>query len=165
LRLDKAFNAFFTGVSRFPKFKRQGRFSSFTYPQFGFRICANRIKLGLIGTVRVRFHRPITGVAKRVTIIKRIDNWYAYLTTKVLVAEKIGTQTKATTNPVGVDLGINSIVALSDGVTISAPKFLKRSAAEIRATQKSFARKKLGSRRRGKSKVRITKIWRKVANR
>jgi putative transposase len=164
LRLDKAFNAFFSGISEFPKFKRKNRFKSFTYPQFGFRIYSNHIRFSLIGTVRAKLHRPITGVAKRITIIKRVDQWYALITTKIVVMEKSAIQGRTTTS-VGVDFGVNSIVSLSDGTTIPAPKFLRKSEAEIRKAQKSFSRKKLGSQRQAKSKIKLGKVWRRVTNR
>ncbi|MEM3186154.1 MAG: hypothetical protein QXQ39_05670, partial [Conexivisphaerales archaeon] len=32
-RLDKAFNAFYACLSKYPKFKRKDRYNSFTYPQ------------------------------------------------------------------------------------------------------------------------------------
>jgi len=34
-RLGKAFGAFFGGLTKFPKFKRQESYNSFTYPQYG----------------------------------------------------------------------------------------------------------------------------------
>ena len=38
LRLDKAFQAFFAGLARYPRFKSRGRYNSFTYPQSGFKL-------------------------------------------------------------------------------------------------------------------------------
>src|SRR5712692_11282999 len=49
LRLDKAYQAFFAGLSRYPKFCRSGRYNSFTYPQRGFMLEGDRIRLSTIG--------------------------------------------------------------------------------------------------------------------
>src|SRR5579875_1423749 len=56
LRLDKAFQSYFSGLSKFPRFKRKGRYNSFTYPQhrIGFKLIGNRIKLGMIGKIKIR---------------------------------------------------------------------------------------------------------------
>jgi putative transposase len=49
LRLDKAYQAFFAGLARHPRFKRRARYNSFTYPQTGFRLAGSRIQLSKIG--------------------------------------------------------------------------------------------------------------------
>lgn len=61
LRLDKAYQAFFVGLARRPRFKRKNRYNSFRYPQLGgFRVIENRLRLSKIGSVRVKVHRPST---------------------------------------------------------------------------------------------------------
>jgi putative transposase len=35
LRLDKAYQAFFKKITKYPKFKRREKYNSFTYPQHG----------------------------------------------------------------------------------------------------------------------------------
>src|SRR5437870_13493596 len=52
LRLDKAYQSFFAGLSRYPRFRRSGRYNSFTYPQSGFRLEGEKvIRLSTIGRV------------------------------------------------------------------------------------------------------------------
>ena len=61
-RLDKAYGAFFARLSRYPKFKRKGRYNSFTYPQLGgFKIVDGKLRLSKIGLVKARLHRAIEG--------------------------------------------------------------------------------------------------------
>jgi putative transposase len=81
LRLDKAFQSYFAGLSGFPRFKRKGKYNSFTYPQhgIGFRLRGNRIKLGMIGEVKVKIHREIQGEVKTATIIRDVDQWFVAL--------------------------------------------------------------------------------------
>src|SRR3989441_4844579 len=113
LRLDKAYQRFFAGLSRYPKFRRSGRYNSFTYPQSGFRLEGDRISLGTIGKVRVTVHRQVAGAIKRVTVIRDIDQWFVAL----LVEEPPGL-VRSGDGKVGVDVGISNVVAISDGTLI-----------------------------------------------
>src|SRR3989442_1184701 len=74
LRPNKAYQAFFAGLNRYPKFRRSGRYNSFTYPQSGFRLEGDRIRLSTIGKVRVTLHRKVAGAIRRATVIRDIDH-------------------------------------------------------------------------------------------
>lgn len=68
VRVDLAFSAFFTRCKRgdkpgFPRFKGDG-YDSFTYPQAGFAIGENAVRLSKIGTVKAIVHRAIVGSVK-----------------------------------------------------------------------------------------------------
>src|SRR5713226_1445410 len=119
LRLDKAYQAFFAGLSRYPKFRRSGRYNSFTYPQSGFRLEGDRVRLSTIGRVRVTLHRQVTGAIRRVTVIRDIDQWFVAL----LVEDAPGV-VQSGDGKIGVDVGISNVVALSDGTLIGNPRFL-----------------------------------------
>ncbi len=70
-----------------------------------------------------------------------------------------------TDKPVGVDLGITNLVALSDGTVFPNPKFLACSTQQIRQLQRSLSRRKLGSNNRLKTRTALAEAWRKVRNR
>jgi putative transposase len=161
-RLDKAFGSFFAGLSKFPKFRRKGRYNSFTYPQLGgFRISDGKIRLSMIGRVRIVLHREVEGRMKTCTIVRDIDQWYACIT-----AEKDDAELVPRDGPsVGVDLGVTSIAALSDGTIVATPRLLKKSEVEIRTLQRSLSRKQKGSRNGEKAKVALEKSWRRLRNR
>lgn len=159
LRLDKAYQAFFAGLNRYPKFRRNGRYNSFTYPQSGFRLDGSRMKLSTIGKVRVRLHRKIVGTIKRATIIKDIDQWFVALLVEETTVEK---QSGGDGDKVGIDLGVSNLVALSDGTTIDNPRFLNRAAQQIKSLQRHLSRKKKGSSNRDRAKLSLAKAWRKV---
>lgn len=161
-RLDKAYGAFYTGLSRYPKFKRKARYNSFKYPQIGgFKVVGNRLRLSKIGLVKVRNHRPIEGTPKTCTIIRDIDQWYACISaaeTQSKLSESRGGQ------PVGVDLGVLNLATLSNGRVFENPRCLDNSVTRITSLQKSLSRKKKGSSNREKAKVFLAKAWRKVRN-
>src|SRR5207244_1845863 len=106
LRRDKAFQAFFARLSRYPKFRRSGRYNSFTYPQSGFGLEGDRIRLSTIGKVRVTLHRKVTGAIRRATVIRDIDQWFV-----ALLAEEPPGVVQSRDGKVGVDTGISNVVA------------------------------------------------------
>lgn len=165
LRLNRAFQAFFAGRSKHPKFKRKDRYKSFTYPQSaprgGFKLLDGRLGLSGIGRIRIILHRTIHGRVKTCTIIKDIDQWYACFA----VESDESLPRTCSRPPVGVDVGISPIVALSDGTTISSPRFLKRSEVDIKGLQKSLSRKREGSSNWQKTKLLLAKASRRVRNR
>jgi putative transposase len=161
LRLDKAFQSYFAGLSGFPRFKRKGKYNSFTYPQhgIGFRLRGNRIKLGMIGEVKVKIHREIQGEVKTATIIRDVDQWFVALS----IEEQQPQQPTTINNKVvGVDMGIRNRIVLSDGVLIEAPSFLSKAEERIKKLQKALPKKKNGSKRREKARMLLAKAWRKV---
>src|SRR6266567_2337055 len=69
-RVDLAFQAFFRRCKAgetpgYPRFKGQGRYDSFTYPQSGFSLTHDsRVTLSKIGSVKMVYHRPLKGKIK-----------------------------------------------------------------------------------------------------
>ena len=63
LRLDKAYQSFFARFSKYPRFRRRGKYNSFTYPQhrIGFSLSGNYLKLGKIGRIKIKLHISIVG--------------------------------------------------------------------------------------------------------
>jgi len=157
LRLDKAYQAFFVGLSRYPRFRRSGRYKSFTYPQSGFNLDGDRIRLSTIGNVRVRLHRKVIGAIKRVTVIRDIDQWFV-----ALLAEEAPIGVQSEDGEVGVDMGISNLVALSDGTLVNNSRFLKGSGERIKSLQRRLTHKEKGSKNREKAKLSLAKAWRKV---
>ena len=51
-----------------PRFKKYGRYKSVTYPQFGFNVEGNRLRLSKIGDIRIKQHREIRGQIKTLTV-------------------------------------------------------------------------------------------------
>lgn len=156
-RLDKAYGAFFARLSRYPKFKRKGRYNSFTYPQLGgFKIVDGKLRLSKIGSVKMKLHRAIEGTAKTCTVIKDIDQWFACISaeTKPIEPQK--------GKAVGVDLGVMNLATLSNGRTFENPRHLDNSITRLKTLQRGLSRTKKGSNNREKAKVMLAKAWRKV---
>ncbi|MCL4365523.1 transposase [Candidatus Marsarchaeota archaeon] len=167
-RLLKAYQKFFRRVMEgskkagFPRFRSRDRYKSITYPQDNgsFSIRRDRLRVSRIGTMRIELHRKIEGIIKTLAIKREGGNYYAVFTT----INDIKVPEVKDTNPVGIDVGLNSFVAMSDGTKIEKPKFVKKSEKHIARWQRIVARRKKGSNRREMEKEMLSKKWEHTTN-
>ena len=163
-RLDKAFRNFFRRVKNgekpgYPRFQGRNRYDSFTYPQSGFKIKDGNLHLSKIGAIRIFQHREIEGRVKTCTIKRDGDQWYVCFSVELPDPEP-----KEIKTSVGVDVGINTLATLSDGTEIENPKTLDKYDSKLRRAHSDLSRKKKGSNNRGKQRVVLAGIYRKVRN-
>jgi len=160
LRLDKGYQAFFKKLVKYPKFKRRGKYNSFTYPQYGgFRFKHGRLFLSHIGAIKIKMHRIPVGTLKRCTIIRDLDQWYCCITAD----DGIHTvERKQIQNIVGVDVGLLNWMTLSDGNKIPNTMDFEAQVRRIKELQLSLARKEKGSHNRDKARMTLAKAWRRV---
>lgn len=124
LRVERAFHAFFRRVAAgetpgYPRFQGQGRYRSFTFPEYGNGAVLDGgvLTLSKIGRIRIRLHRPVDGIPKTVTIRWEADGWYACFS----CAEVAITPLPMTGQETGIDLGLESFATLADGSQIANP--------------------------------------------
>ncbi len=67
-------------------------------------------------------------------------------------------------NPVGIDLGLDSFVAMSDGTKIQKPKFMQLKRKKIARWQRIVARRNKGSKRRAKAKMGLQRTYQYSTN-
>lgn len=154
-RLDRVFREFRCGLSKHPRFKRNRRYNSFTYPQMGFKFEHNHVILSKIGRIKIRPLRSLNGILARATVIRDIDQWFIAL----LVKESPIRRTCGE-GAIGVDLGISNLATLSNGTSVRQPVHLRTSAQRILSLQRSLSRKKRGSENREKARIHLAKAWR-----
>jgi len=143
-----------------PRFRGEDRYDSLTYPQLGFGLKDGVLCLSKIGDVRVVQHRPVEGQVKTLTVTRgRAGKWYAVFASEVEV-KPIRNRLPA----VGVDFGLSSLVALSDGATIEAPRSYRGAEERLGRAQRRLSRKKRGSRNREKARRRVASVCERVAN-
>ena len=158
-RVEKSFKNFFTG-SGYPRFQGRNRYDSFTFPQSGFSITENgKLKLSKIGIIKIIQHRSIEGIIKTCTIKRDVDQWYVSFSCEV-EPETLEPTGKST----GIDVGLKSLVTLSNGEQIEPPKFLRQSEEKLIKAQKSLSNKKKGSSNRNKQRIEVGKIHRHIRN-
>lgn len=170
-RLDRAFQAFFRRVKAgqtpgYPRFKGRDRYTTFTFKDAGKGNGAavvaggKRLRLSGIGNVKMKAHREMEGTLKTVGVTRDGDgHWYALLTREVPTKPL-----PATGRTVGIDVGIASFLATSDGELVANPRPLETARRTVVRAQRAVSRKKRGSRRRAKARARLARAHAKIAN-
>lgn len=91
------------------RFQGKKRYNSFTYPQFCFGLKDGKLILSKIGRLKIILHREIEGKIKTCTIKKDID------------------------------VGLSSLITLSNGTQIEPPEFLRGlGSSQLYAFKNSF---------------------------
>ena len=151
--LDKAFQAFFRRVKAgekagYPRFKGQGRFDSFGFKEYGngFKVDGRRLKLSGVGRVAIRWHRPLEGEVKTLRISRKAGKWFASFSCEV-----DENPLPATGRAIGIDVGINSLIATSDGELVENPKWCRDGQAKLRVLQRTVSRRRKGGNNRRKA--------------
>ena len=144
-RVDRSFKAFFRRLRRgekagFPRFRARARYHSLTYPQLGFAIEGDHLKLSKVGLVKIKLHRPIEGQIKTLTVKREAGKWYACFSVEV---ESV--PLAYCSENVGVDVGLTHFATLSDGSEIENPRHYRMAQSALRIAQRKVARRKKGS--------------------
>lgn len=170
-RLDRAFDAFFRRVKAgqtpgYPRFKGRDRFNTFSFKDAGrgngAAIVAGgaRVRLHGIGNVKMKAHRPMEGVLKTIGVTRdKCGHWYALITREVPTKPL-----PATGESVGIDVGLTTFAALSDGTMVENPRPMKTARIAVERAQRKVSRRKRGSKRRAKARVLLAKRHAHVAN-
>jgi putative transposase len=160
-RLDEAYKGFFRrvkggGKPGFPRFRGKGWFDSFGFREFrGISFEAARLRFkGMPGALRVHLHRqmPPDAVIRSCVFRRDAKGWMVGLATELPTPPL-----REGNRGVGVDLGITTFAALSDGAVIPSLRAARLAERRLRIAQRALARKKRGS--KGRGKVRIS-VWR-----
>ncbi|QLE53504.1 transposase (plasmid) [Nostoc sp. C057] len=162
-RLEKAFVAMWELKHGFPRFKKLGKMRSFVFPLLkGNSIQKRRIKLPKIGWVKFHQSReiPDSGVVKQAHIIKRASGWYVLLIVQwnVDVPQPIPHG-----EAVGIDVGLTSFIATSNGLTLKRPRFFVDAQSKLKLLQKRVSRKRIGSNNSKKAQKKVAKFHEYIA--
>jgi len=168
LRVNRSFENFFKGIKDgrkvgYPRFKGRPRYDSLTYPQYtnGAELRNGKLQLSKIGIIRIFQHRPIptNATIKTCTVRKDVDKWYACFSVEI---EDAPQRLCEGNGQVGVDLGLNSLITLSNGEKVEPPKFMRKSERKLKREQRRLSRKKKGSQNRNKQRIKLARIHRKI---
>ena len=163
INLNKAYQNFFEGRAKFPKFKSKHHKQSIQYPQ-SVTVVNQTLKVPKIGEIPAIFHREITGTIKTVTISKTPTNKYF----ASILCEVEATELKELGDKIiGIDLGLKNFAIVHDGESVTKyanPKHLKRHQKNLARKQKKLSRKTQGSKSRAESKKNVAKVHERIAN-
>ncbi|MCS4539781.1 MAG: transposase [Thaumarchaeota archaeon] len=163
-RLDRAFKAFFEHWAGYPRFKKFREWWSFTYPQTYHGSVKSdplrkRLFLSKVGNVPVVFHRqlPKDSRMKTCTVVREPDGkWFASLVfEEVVPLQNVPSAVATTRAPVGIDLGLRSLITTSDGEKVEHPRLLRKAEKRLKHIQRVFSRKQKGSNNWFKARQRL----------
>ncbi len=139
-------------------------------PQRGLRVgdglvCREgRLRLvGVPGLARVRWHRELP--ARPVHAIVSRSNGKRCVTLRFKVRELRLPGEEDTRPDVGVDVGLNGIVATGDGMTVPAPKHARKAQARTQRLQRALVQKERRTERRARARRNLARHHGRVAAR
>jgi putative transposase len=166
MRVDLAFKGFFRRIRAekspgYPRFRGKGRYDSFTYPQKGFSISEDTVYLSKIGNVKVKLHRPIEGAVKTVTVRRHsTGKWFICFSVEIDPVIPPFIDGKV----LGVDVGLESFVTLSNGEKIENPRFFRVEEKNLGKAQRKHSKCEKGTPERKKALKIVERIHERIAN-
>ncbi len=162
---DAAFKNFFSGRSRYPRFKSRSGRQSAHFTRSAFRMREGELFLAKSGApLRFvwSFDTDLADLDPTTVVVSREPDGRWYVTFVVDIAA--GTEIAPTGSDVGVDLGLKDLAVFSTGERVGNPKHLERKARNLARYQRRLARKKRGSANRDKARRKVARTHRKVRN-
>ena len=174
-RLDRTFSRFYRGRKTgqrvgYPRFKKPLRFRTleFTYGDGVKRIPDGRggyvLRVQNAGHIRLVWHRDLPPKAKikQAWITKKTDGWYVTFALEAPV-EAVRKPLPPTGKATGIDVGLENLLALSDGRLVDNPRWLKRAERKLAEKQRILSRKPKGSKRWRRLAKQVAKLHLTVA--
>jgi putative transposase len=165
--LDVAFKNFFNSCKgkrpgrkvEYPKFKKRTNNQSARFRIGGFSFKDNGVYLAKIGIINPIWSRELPSAPSSVTVVKDCGN--RYFLSFVVEVEPVQVETK---NPsVGIDLGIKTFAAMSNGEKAESPSY-KKLDRKIRKLQRKLARQPKDSKRRNVTRIKIASLHNRIAD-
>ena len=162
-RLHDAWDFFRNRGYGFPRFKKYGQMNSILFPQFKSNpITGWQIKLPKLGRVQINLHRPIPQgfIIKQVRVIKKAIGWFAVVTIEsdLSIPEPLPRG-----RAIGVDVGLLSYLATSDGYIEPGQKFFKKLYSRLKVLQKRLSKKQKRSANYEKARKKVEKLHNHIA--
>jgi len=171
-RVDYAFQRFFKGLARYPKFKSSRYYRGWTYPaKSGWKAHTTGVNgalelTNIPGQIQMRGKARTWGTPSTCTIVWRNRKWYASITVKCEPQRETGK------GAIGLDIGTLAAIADSNGNQVENPRFLANAQKQIDKASKQLRRKRKpqrgktkASRRWKKARAQVSKLQNRVTNR
>jgi len=165
--LGAAFNRYFAGKGKYPRFKKKGIHDSFraddgpgkNHPN-AVEVTGKRVKLPCVGWVRTREPLRFNGKIISAVVSRIADRWFVSLTVEIDSSTPIRENQAAC----GVDLGVKALATISDGTVVEGPKALRLNLNKLARLGRSLSRKKKGSANREKAKAKLARLHARISN-
>ena len=162
--LQKAFTNFWAGRARYPNFKKKRSGGSAEFTRSAFKWKDGQLWLAKCSEpLPIRWSRTLPKGCEPSTVTVKLDasgRWFVSL----LVEDHTIKSLPQTDKAVGIDVGITSLIATSDGEKVANPKHFKRLRFKLRLFSKALSRKVKGSNNREKARRVVARIHSAVAD-
>lgn len=161
--LEVAYQNFFAKRAKHPTFKKKSSGGSCRFTEFAFRIKDGDVWLAKTNApLDIRWSRPLPEGAKPKQCTVRLTpsgKWFISFLCDVQI-QKLPPSSQS----VGLDMGISALVTLSTGEKITNPKLMREYRKRLATAQRHLSRKKVGSKRRERAKIKVARIHEKISN-
>ncbi|WP_030165583.1 RNA-guided endonuclease InsQ/TnpB family protein [Spirillospora albida] len=164
--LQSAFNAFFDKRAGYPRFKSRHRSrasAEFTPSAFRWSDDGRLTLAKMTEPLRILWSRPLPEGQEPSTVTVSRDSagrWWVSL-----LCQDTPVPMPATTAVVGIDAGLEHLVALSTGEKVANPRHERADRSRLSKAQRELARKEKGSANRAKARLRVARIHARIADR
>lgn len=159
--LGMAFQNFWTGRSRYPKFKKKHCRQSIQYTRSGFRWNRGQLTLAKMDMpLAIRWSRCFQGEPSTVTVsMDAAGRYFVSLLVEIEIQELSPIEAQ-----VGVDLGITNICVTSNGFKSGNPKYIRKYEKKLAKHQRIFSRKRRSSKNKEKARLKTARIHTKISD-
>ena len=158
--LDRAFSNFFAQRAHYPRIKKRRHGGKLRFQDVSkAKWRKGQLALPKFGRIRLAEALPHSAQPKTVTLTRDAAGRYFVSFSVEVELEALSSTGKT----IGVDLGLKHLATLSNGEKIAAPKKYAGRLRYLKRQQRALARKKTGSKRREKQRLRVAKAHAKVA--
>lgn len=160
--LDRAYQNFFKGNARFPRFhSRRGKQSYRTRNQNnGIRIIGNTVRIPKVGFVKYKGLKDFDGRILNATVSMSPSGKF-YISLCVEIDDTVSGNDGCM---IGLDVGIKEFYTDSNGHTVANPKTYRKHEKKLAREQRKLSRRKKGSNNRNKQCIRLAIQHEKVAD-
>lgn len=167
LRVNLAFTAFFRRVKSgetpgYPRFKGVGQYDSFCFKEWsnGVSFKSGNLSVSKIGEIKCRVHRPLIGTPKTACVRRVAGKWF------VCIACEVGPELLSpSAETVGIDMGLKTFAALSNGDFIENPRFFRRDEKALAKAGRRQAKTAKRSKARKEANKVLSRIHERIRNR
>ncbi|RFC77592.1 RNA-guided endonuclease TnpB family protein [Streptomyces sp. AcE210] len=165
--LQTAFSNFFAKRAKYPRFKSKKKSrKSAEYTTSGFRFCDGRLTLAKMNEpLGIVWSRPLPeGVSPSTVTVSQdaAGRWFVSL----LCEDPAVSPLPASDQAVGIDVGLEHLLALSTGEKIANPRHERKDRARLAKAQRNLSRKAKGDgANREKARRKVAKICARIADR
>ncbi len=162
--LQKAFGNFWAGRAKYPNFKKKHQGGSAEFTKSAFRWKDGQVFLAkCTEALPICWSRPIPQGCLPSTITVKLDasgRWFVSL----LVFDHTIKPLSQVDKSIGLDMGVTSLIATSNGDKIANPKHFKRLRKKLRRVQKALSGKQKGSNNRQKARMQVARVHAQITD-